>query len=274
MSIALDSGKVSPSSTYDDYGFFEFGGAQIYNADRKAYGTVDMTKVLVWSVNTASAWLASLNTPDTFYDYMHRFGFGRTLGIDIAGETGGYISVPGDPQWSQSNIATNAFGQGMAVTPLQMISAASAIANGGEQMRPYIVQEQRIGDDVFQHQPEIMSVPISRETANQVTAMAVAAAGLGKIDGYTVAGKSGTAQIPEGGVYHPTDTIHSYIGWLPADDPQLIILVKLDRVSAVEWGGESAGPTFAKLAEELVVMLNIPPDEVRLQNTLPVVSSE
>ncbi|MCO5183521.1 MAG: penicillin-binding protein 2 [Anaerolineae bacterium] len=274
MAIALDSGKVSPSTTYDDFGFYEFGDIPIYNADRKSYGTVNMTQVLQWSINTASAWLASLNTPDTFYDYMHRFGFGRTLGVDIAGESGGYVAVPGDPLWTQSNVATNAFGQGIAVTPLQMISAASAIANGGEQMRPYIVQEQQIGERVYVHQPEIMSVPVSRETANQVTAMLVEAAGLGKIDGYTVAGKSGTAQIPEGGVYHPTDTIHSYIGWLPADAPELIILIKLDRVTAVEWGGESAGPTFAKLAEELAVMLNIPPDEIRLQNGQTVAATE
>ena len=118
MAIALDSGKVSPSTTYDDFGFYEFGDIPIYNADRKSYGTVNMTQVLQWSINTASAWLASLNTPDTFYDYMHRFGFGRTLGVDIAGESGGHVAVPGDPLWTQSNVATNAFGQGIAVTPL------------------------------------------------------------------------------------------------------------------------------------------------------------
>jgi cell division protein FtsI/penicillin-binding protein 2 len=274
MAIGLETGVVSPSSTYADTGTFLYGGAPIYNADRSGYGTVNMTQVLQWSLNTASSWIATLNSPDTFYDYMQNFGFGRTTGIDVANEAEGTLSVPGDPLWSQSNHAVNAFGQGMAVTPLQMISSVSAIANGGERMWPYVVQEQRTVERTYIHEPQIKSIPISKETANQVTAMAVVSAGLGEVEGYTVAGKSGTAQIPEGGIYHPTDTIHSYIGWLPADDPQLLILVKLDRVTAVEWGGESAGPTFSALAQDLVVLLGIPPDEVRLNGQQAAINAQ
>lgn len=269
MAIGLDSGVVDPSSTYTDFGFFEHGGGTVYNALRGTYGKVTMAQVLEFSINTATSWIATLNTPDTFYEYMNRFGFGRTTGVDIGLETPGTMSVPGSPLWSEFNVATNAFGQGIAVTPLQMVSAVSALANGGVQMRPYVVQEQRIGDEVRVHTPEVMSVPISRETANQVTVMAVQSVGKAAMFDYTVAGKSGTAQIPVGGVYHPTDTIHSYVGWLPADDPQLAMIVKLDKVKAVPWGGESAAPTFAKLAEELVVLLGIPPDEIRLQGRQP-----
>jgi cell division protein FtsI/penicillin-binding protein 2 len=115
-----------------------------------------------------------------------------------------------------------------------------------------------------------MSKPISKLTADQVTAMAINAVRTevygAQIEGYTIAGKTGTAQIPEGGIYHPSDTIASFIGWLPADDPELIVLVKLDRPKLSPWGSTTAAPTFSALVEELVALLDIPPDSIRLSD--------
>jgi cell division protein FtsI/penicillin-binding protein 2 len=204
---------------------------------------------------------------EQFYSYYQRFGFGQTTGIDLMGESPGTMLMPGHPLWTPVDIATNSFGQGMAVTPLQMISAVSAIANQGDQMLPHVVAEFHSADGVVYREPEIISTPIEPRTADQVTTMAIQSVSAGAVPGYTVAGKTGTAQIVEGGVYHPTDTIASYIGWLPADDPQLIMLVKLDRPQESPWGSRTAAPTFAKLASELVVLLDIPPDEIRLGTT-------
>jgi cell division protein FtsI/penicillin-binding protein 2 len=271
MSAGIDSGAITPDSVYNDNGLFVLGGHIIKNAEDKAYGSINMLYALKWSVNTATTWVATLTGPDTFYGYLERFGFGRPTGIDLAAEAYGQMTKNTDDGWSEGMLGTNAFGQGIGVTPLQMISAVSAIANDGKQMRPYLVQAMyRDGELFAEHQPQPASIPITAETAAQVTAMAIESGQqYAAIEGYTMAGKSGTAQIPEGGFYHPDDVIASFVGWVPADDPQLLMLVKLDRPHAVEWGSESAAPTWKKLAEELVVLLDIPPDRVRFAQTQP-----
>ena len=270
MAIGIDSGTVSAGSTYMDNGVIVRGGITIQNAEEKVYGPLDMTNVLINSVNTATAWLSTLTGSETFYNYMDRFGFGQPTGVDMAHEISGYVPEPGNASWTEATLATNAFGQGISVTPLQMLSAASAIANGGQQMQPHVVREIRSGDTVIESvEPRVMSNPITHETAQIITAMAVQVVSYLDVPGYTVAGKTGTAQIPvipdDGGApfYHPEDTIASFVGWLPADDPALAIIVKLDVPKTSEWGTETAAPAFEKLARELTVLLDVPPDGVR-----------
>lgn len=269
MAAALDSGVVNPQSTYYDTGVLEVGGHQTYNWDRSAPGTTDMTTLLARSLNVGAATLATWMGPDVFYDYFQRFGFGRPTGIDLMTEAAGQMPLPGDAFWTESFLATNAYGQGLAVTPLQMITAVAALANKGYLMQPYIVQEIHGDSGVFEHQPSIVSRPISPETANQLTVMSVTAVAReveeAQVPGYTIAGKTGTAQIAENGIYLPDDVIGSFIGWLPADDPEIIVLVKLDRPQSAPWGSQTAAPLFAELTEELVVLLDIPPDNVRLR---------
>ena len=269
MAAALDAGIVTPQTTYYDTGVFEQGGHLLYNSDRGAYGTVDMTTLLARSLNVGAATIATWMGPDSFYSYMQRFGFGRSTGIDLMAEATGHLALPGDGDWTESNLGTNAFGQGMATTPLQMITAISALANNGYLMQPFLVQEVHSQAGHFTHEPTVLSRPISEQTANQLVAMSINAVRLGipnsLIEGYTIAGKTGTAQIPEGGIYHPDDTIASFVGWLPADAPEIVVLVKLDRPSESPWGNTTAAPTFAALAQELVALLGIPPDDVRLQ---------
>jgi cell division protein FtsI/penicillin-binding protein 2 len=272
MAAALDSGTVVPQTTYYDGGVFEIGGNPIYNWDRGAYGTVDMTTLLANSLNVGTATLASWMGADTFYSYMQRFGFGRPTGIDLMAEAAGQMPLPGDSNWTESNLGTNAFGQGLATTPLQMISAISALANDGYLMQPYLVQEIHNHGEVYTHEPTILSRPVSEQTANQLRAMSINALRIGlpgtSIEGYAIGGKTGTAQIPEGGIYHPDDTIASFVGWLPADAPEIIVLVKLDRPTVSPWGSFTAAPAFAELAHELVALLGIPPDNIRLQGDL------
>ncbi|MCA9960251.1 MAG: hypothetical protein KC443_14515, partial [Anaerolineales bacterium] len=203
---------------------------------------------------------------------------GRPTGIDLMAEAAGTMPLPGSALRTESFLATNAYGQGLAVTPLQMIAAASALANNGYLMQPYLVQEIRGANGTYVHEPTVLSHPISEEAAHQVTAMAVTAVARevyeAQVEGYTVAGKTGTAQIAENGIYLPDDTIASFIGWLPADAPEIIVLIKLDRPTSSPWGSQTAAPLFAELANELVVLLNIPPDSVRLQSDVLAVRSQ
>lgn len=269
MAAALDSGTVTPQSTYYDSGVIEVGGHRTYNWDRSGPGTTDMTTLLSRSLNVGAATIATWMGPETYYTYLERFNFGRPTGIDLMSEAGGTMHLPGSAYWTESFIATNAYGQGVAVTPLQMITAVAALANEGRLMQPYVVEEIHSGGRIFHHEPTVLSQPVSPETAYQLNTMAVTAVQRevtsAQVDGYTIAGKTGTAEIPENGVYLSDATIGSFIGWAPADEPEMVILVKIDRATSSPWGSVTAAPVFADLVEELVVMLNIPPDSVRLQ---------
>ena len=269
MAAALDSGTVTPQTTYYDSGVIQLGGYPLYNWDRGAHGTVDMTTLLARSLNVGAATLAIWMGSDVYYNYMERFGFGRRTGIDLSAEAAGTMPLPGSSLWTETNLGTNSFGQGIASTPLQMISAVSALANDGYLMQPYLVAEIHHDGNVYKHEPTVLSRPIRPETAHQMTAMAVNAVRTevleAQVEGYTIAGKTGTSQIPENGIYHPSDTIASFVGWLPAEAPEIVVLIKLDRPTFSPWGSTTAAPAFAELASDLVVMLNIPPDEVRLR---------
>lgn len=270
MAAALDSGTVTPQDTYYDPGFIEIGGHITKNWDLSAPGTTDMTTLLSRSLNVGAATLASKMGAETFFDYLQAFGFGKPTGIDLLSEESGLMPLPGDEFWADSFLATNAYGQGLAVTSIQMITAVSALANQGNMMQPYIVQEIHEDDKVYTHEPSVLSRPVSADTAQQLTAMAVTAVLRevyeAQVEGYTIAGKTGTAQIRENEIYLPDDVMGSFIGWLPADDPEIIVFVKLDRPKSAPWGSMTAAPTFAKLVEELVVLLDIPPDNVRLRD--------
>lgn len=269
MAAALDSGTVEPSSTYNDTGSIQVGGHITYNWDRGAYGTVDMTTLLAKSLNVGAATIATWMGEDVFFDYFQRFNFGRPMGIDMLTEGGGQMNLPNQEGYFVDFLATNSYGQGIAVTPLQMTAAVGALANNGYLMQPYVVQEVHDSSGVHVTEPTVLSQAISPQTADTITAMAITAVNQevpnAQVPGYTVAGKTGTAQIYENGFYHPSDVIGSFVGWLPAEDPEIVVLIKLDRPTSAPWGSQTAAPAFAKLAKELVVLMDIPPDEVRLR---------
>lgn len=228
-----------------------------------------MADILVKSLNVGAAWLSKHMGPDVFYRYMQDFGIGERTGVDLAGEVSGQLWLPEDIEhWHPSNLGTNSFGQGVAATPLQMANAVATVANDGVRLRPRVVGR-RVGPDgtVSVHQRLVVKRVISSETARQVSDMLVQAieegATLAKVDGYRVAGKTGTAQIPIPGGYDPDDTIATFVGFGPVPDPKLVVLVKLDRPQSSPWASRTAAPTFQRLTSRLFTALAIPPDGAR-----------
>ena len=267
IASALDLGVVAPNDTYLDEGFIEEGGIRIENWDRQAHGVVDMTQILVQSLNVGAATVSLHTGPLLFYGKLSEFGIGRPTGIDLQGEAVGTMFVPGDEDYSDSQLLTNSFGQGIAVTPLQMLNAISAIANNGLMMQPHVFLEAVDETGTRVSQPSTLGRAISEQTAQTVTDMMVAVVrdgleGRASVPGYTIAGKTGTAQIPSPVGYEPNTSIVTFVGFLPADDPQISVLIKLDRPEGY-WGTRVAAPVFQRLAERLVILMEIPPDDIR-----------
>ncbi len=264
---ALNEGLVTPSTTYYDQGQIVVGGRVIKNAGGAMYGRVTITDLLAHSLNVGAAHVSKKLGAKKFYDYVHRFGFGQLTGVDLAYELPGWVRIPGDREWHESDLGTNSFGQGLAATPLQMLCAVAAVANQGVMMRPHIVSRIVDGDRVTEIPPQALGRVVSAEAATQVTEMLVYAVDnvltLAAIPGYKVAGKSGTSQIAmPSGVYDPEATIASFAGYVPADDPRLAILMVLYWPEKEHWGIRAAAPAFREIAQRLLTLLAIPPDRV------------
>jgi len=264
VASALDAGTITLDQAFDDKGVIEVGGRQLYNWDRQAHGRVTITDAMTLSLNTVMAEVNTTVGPKIFYAYVQRFGFGRPTGIDLAGESEGQLKLPSDAMWNESELGTNAFGQGLAVTPLQMACGVAAIANRGTMMVPHVLKEIVSQDQVWPRHPTIARQVVSPETAKQVTEILIRAAQEGApasvVPGYAIAGKSGTAQIPIPGGYDPEWTIASFVGFAPAHDPQFLILVKVDRPQDTPWGATVAAPIFRNIAQRLFVMMDIQPE--------------
>jgi cell division protein FtsI/penicillin-binding protein 2 len=270
VAAALDAGLVTPESTYYDPGWIEVGGVTIRNSSGEGGRDFAVSDVLIHSLNVGAAWLSTRMGPETFYRYVLAFGFGRPTGIDLSGEAAGQVWLPGDyVHWHDSNQGTNAFGQGMAVTPLQMITAVATVANDGVRLRPHIVARRHTPDSVVStYRPVVEAQVISPRTAHLVTEIMVRAVeeqgSRAQVAGYHIAGKTGTAQIPVPGGYDKEGTIASFVGFGPVPDPRLIILVKLDRPTTSPWASDTAVPTFQRLASQLFITLGIPPSSTEV----------
>lgn len=254
MAIGLDSGKFTPSTTYLDKGNITVSGRKIQNWDLKAHGKVTMTNVIELSLNTGAAYAQSLIGRDIFKNYLEKFGFGEKTDIDLPGEVAGDLNRLSSKS-PEVAFATASFGQGVAVTPLGLINAFSAIANGGNLMRPYVNQE--LG-------PDIVGRVISSSAAKMVTEMMVSAldkAEVGKIKGYSLAGKTGTAQVPDFDKGGYTDkVVNTYVGFGPTSNARFVILIKLDEPDGAPLAGATVVPAFRDLAQFIINYYNIPPD--------------
>jgi cell division protein FtsI/penicillin-binding protein 2 len=269
MAAALDAGKVVPSTQFMDYGELLFHGTSIRNWNNKTFGQLTMTTCLQHSSNVCLATVSTeyLGT-DIYYNYMKAFGFGRLTNIDLAGERTGVMRLPIDDGWSIIDLATNAFGQGLSATPIQMLTGASAIANGGEMVYPHLVHYKVINGESRLTTPIIANTPISESTAQTLTEMLAISleqeASTALVPGYRIAGKTGTAQIPtEFGWYDFNETNASFIGWGPIDDPQFMVYIWLERPKSSIWASVVAAPVFNEMVQRLVVLLEIPPDNIR-----------
>jgi cell division protein FtsI/penicillin-binding protein 2 len=273
MAAGLDTGTIVPTQTYDDHGFIVVGEVPLYNWDRRPWGEQDMTGCLQHSLNVCLAQISVSMGQDNFYNYMQRFGIGRPTGIDLAGETPGRLKKPGDEDWYPVDLGTNAFGQGVAVSPIQMLMAVSAVANDGRMVTPHVLYGMVSDGRQVNIQMQPSGMPISAETAHTLSDMLANSlqneASLALVPGYRMAGKTGTAEIPVNGFYDSSQTNASFIGWGPVDDPQFMIYVWLDRPSTSIWANDTAAPLFAEVAQKTVILLDIPPDSVRLQVAQP-----
>lgn len=267
MAIGLDLEKISPTTTYEDTGEVKIGSFTIKNSDNKAYGKQTMMEVLDKSLNTGVIFIARKVGIESFRNYVKKFGFGTRTGIELDREVEGTISALKEKQ--EIYMATASFGQGITVTPLQILTAYAALANGGKLMQPYIVDE-IIKEDGSRHttKPKIVRQVISERTATLVGSMLVNVVrkGHGKragVDGYYVAGKTGTAQVAlkDGRGYEQNMTIGSFAGFAPVDNPKFVMLVKINRPRDVQWAESSAAPLFGELAKFLLQYFEVPPDE-------------
>ncbi|HXF44347.1 MAG TPA: penicillin-binding protein 2 [Candidatus Paceibacterota bacterium] len=256
MAIGIEEGVITPTSTYYDTGKVVLNGKTIENWDHKAYGRISMTRVIERSINTGAVYAESQIGNAKFLEYLKKFGFGEATGIGLPDETKGSIRNLESKNARQIDFATASFGQGTAVTPIQMVNAFSVLANGGLLMRPYINAEVS---------PEILRRVLKPETARQVTEMmesAVREANVAAIPNYRVAGKTGTAQVPDfvnGG--YSDDLIHTFIGFAPASNPKFVILIKLDKPDS-PLAGLTVVPAFRKLAEYALNYYRVPPDNL------------
>jgi len=268
MAMALDQGKIDPSTTYNDTGSVKIGGYTVYNADKKQYGTQTMTQVLEKSLNTGVIYVEKLLDQSLIKQYFKNFGIGEKTGIDLVGEVSGNMNNLDSGR--DINFATAAFGQGISVTPLQLLRAIGAIANHGIIVKPSVVERifknDNIQESAFNYASSSKQV-ITPETANYLTSMLVSVTENGtgkraKIPGYWIALKTGTAQIPskESGGYSNDETIHTIVGFAPAYNPRFIILAKVDRPQGVRFAEGSVTPLFRNIAEYLLGYLEISPE--------------
>jgi len=263
MAAGLDTQKITPQTKYYDEGAVKIGGYTIRNFAQKAWGEKTMTEVLERSINTGAVFVEKQTGHQTFLKYVEKFGFFEPTEIDLQGEI---FSINSNlKKGYEVNFATASFGQGIEMTPIQLFRAFSVIANGGKIIKPYIVEK------IIKDEKEIETLPeasnelvISPQTANQLTAMMVNVVEHGygkeaKIPGYYIAGKTGTAQIPEAGVYSLEKTIQTFVGFAPAFNPRFLILIKLDnpKTKTAEY---SAAPVFRELAKYIIDLWQIPPD--------------
>lgn len=267
MASALELGSVTPNTMVNDNGIVTFQNGRgrppttIKNWDLRANGTISATEVLVRSSNVGTYQVAQRVGPAELYRFFNLFGFGERTGIQLPGEVPGTVRMPDDPAWSVVDLATNAFGQGIAVTPLQMLNAVAAIGNDGVLMRPTIVKQMDGPDGPRRPEPQQIRRVISADAARTLREMMVTvieqpALIPHRIPGIQVAGKTGTADFPTDLGYNTGKTFASIVALLPADRPKLAILIRLDAPEAM-YGGTAAAPVLKRVGSELATYYRI-----------------
>jgi cell division protein FtsI (penicillin-binding protein 3)/stage V sporulation protein D (sporulation-specific penicillin-binding protein) len=268
MSIAIDQGKVTPSSFYNDPGELMINGwpKPIKNSDfftHGPHGTVDMSTVLEYSLNTGAIFAMRQVGPKVFADYVKNYGFGEKTGVELGAESAGSIGNLLSDKVKEIDAATASFGQGIAATPLQMILPYQALANNGILMKPYIVKAIIRGDKREDILPKQIRRVVSDKTAATMSAMLVNVVENGHakrayIPGYYIGGKTGTAQVPVSGGYSQDKTIHTFVGIAPIDNPAFVMLTKIDDPKDVQFAEGSALPLWTEIADFMLKYYQVP----------------
>lgn len=268
LAAALEEKKVNlKNETFFDPGAVEIGGARLRCWKKGGHGSQTFLEVVENSCNPGFVTLGNRLGKETLFQYIKDFGFGTKTGIDVGGEENGILFKLN--QVGPVELATTAFGQGVSVTPIQQITAVSAAINGGTLYKPHVAKafvNRETGETVQTIEPEPVRTVISEETSKQVREAleSVVAKGTGRnafIDGYRVGGKTGTAQKVINGRYSPNEHIVSFIGFAPADDPQIVVYVAVDNPQGIQFGGVVAAPIVRNIMEDALSVLEIAPRE-------------
>ena len=270
MAIGIDDGVVTPDTVHNDApGYVETAdGQRITNNNGRVWGVETMWNVLERSTNLGAIFVSQRIGRERFYERLKEFGIGQPTGVDLQGEASGIFCQPNDTScWNDTRYYTNAFGQGVAVTPLQLVNAVSAVINGGRLMQPYVVSEARSADGqrVETRAPRVVRQVISSASSQTMRAMleSVVVNGTGQfaaVPGYRIGAKTGTADIPSpNGGYIPNATIASIVGFGPVENPRFTVLVKIDRPQQTPWGETAAGPALSEVLGRLFTLYGIAP---------------
>jgi len=263
MAAGIDSGKIKVDDICDACGGpKKIGEYTIKTWNEKYYPNSSMTDVIIHSDNVGMVYAGQKLGFEKLYDYLKNFGFGQRTGIDLQGEITPELRNRND--WREIDLATASFGQGIAATPIQILAAVSAIANKGELYQPQVVNKIFEDPHVVEIKPIKKGRPISAKTAGIITEMMIQAVEKGEAkwarpQGWRIAGKTGTAQIPIAGHYDPEKTVASFIGFAPADNPDFVMLVALREPKTSPWGSETAAPLWFEIAKDIFKLWRIPP---------------
>ncbi|MBI2463008.1 MAG: penicillin-binding protein 2 [Candidatus Spechtbacteria bacterium] len=264
MAAAIDAGAIKASTTYTDTGEIKTGGYTIRNFDNKNHGVQTMTQVLEKSLNTGAVFASQQLGKDLFRKYLLAFGLNEKTGIDLPGELPGHL---GDVITTDRdiNFATASFGQGIAMSPMNFLTAFSSLANNGGIMKPHVVKAIHRADGTIEEiKPEKLGTPISARTAQEVTGMLVSVAENGydkkaNVPGYKIAAKTGTAQIPnENAPGYSDKRFHSFAGYAPADKPAFVAIITMKNPKGINFASDSLAPVFKDIASYILHYYQVP----------------
>lgn len=266
VAAALEEKKIKPNDQINEDGPFKVGEYQIKTWNNKYEGKISITRVLEKSSNVGMVIIGQKLGANNIFKYLKKFGFGEKTNIDLQGEAETYLKP--ENQWYPIDYATVTFGQGIAVTPIQMITAFSSIINGGFLYYPHVVKEITDSKNHFFVNTKVKRRVLSENTSEIIKKMLYLTVENAEVNwkkikpqGYKIGGKTGTAQVPIAGHYDPNKTIASFIGFFPVEKPKIIILVSLKEPTTSTWGSETAAPIFFSIAKQLLIYYNIPPEE-------------
>jgi len=262
MARGIEQGVIKPDTQFNEDGPVKVGEYTIRTWNNSYEGHITLTRVLEKSSNVGMVFVGSKMGNDSLYNSILQYGFGEYTNVDLEGEASGFLKPR--KVWYPIDYSTATFGQGLAVTPIQMITAFSSIINGGKLMKPYVVKELH-GETIKKVEPIFIRRVISKKTSDLMKKMLLSTIENGetkylKPRGYQIGGKTGTAQIPIEGHYDATKTIATFIGFSPIKNPQFIGLVIVKEPKTSQWGSETAAPIFFDIAKELIVYYNVAPE--------------
>lgn len=262
MAAALEENKIKPDDFYQEDGPVKVGEYTIRTWNNKYEGKITMTRILEKSSNVGMVYVGQKLGDKKIFEYLKKYGFGQQTGIDLQGEVTSYLRP--ENSWYPIDFSTVTFGQGIAITPIQILRAFASIINGGKLMKPEVVKKLISLDKVDEISPKLDNVTVSQKTTEIIKKMLLSTVENGEIKwlkpkDYKIAGKTGTAQVPIQGKYDPAKTVASFIGFAPVDNPKFLVLVILHEPKTSPWGSETAAPLFFDIAKDLLVYYNIAP---------------